>query len=54
MSKLIKRLPDSELEIMMIIWEANEPVTSAYISEKLKDKKEMEDYICFDVSCTTH
>lgn len=39
MNKKIKRLPDSELEIMMIIWEANEPVTSAYISEKLKDKK---------------
>ncbi len=40
MNKTIKRLPDSELEIMMIIWEANEPVTSAYVSEKLKDKKE--------------
>ncbi len=40
MNKIIKRLPDSELEIMMIIWEANEPVTSSYISEKLKDKKE--------------
>lgn len=39
MKKIIKRLPDSELEIMMIIWEANQPVTSAYISEKLKDKK---------------
>ena len=40
MNKIIKRLPDSELEIMMIIWEANEPVTSAYVSEKLRDKKE--------------
>jgi BlaI family transcriptional regulator, penicillinase repressor len=40
MSKTIKRLPDSELEIMMIIWGANEPVTSAYVSENLKDKKE--------------
>jgi predicted transcriptional regulator len=40
MSKIIKRLPDSELEIMMIIWEANEPITSAYASEKLKDKRE--------------
>ena len=40
MNKSIKRLPDSELEIMLIMWEANEPVTSAYISEKLKDKKE--------------
>lgn len=40
MSKRIKRLPDSELEIMMIVWGAKEPVTSAYISEQLKDKKE--------------
>ena len=40
MNKSLKRLPDSELEIMLIIWEANEPITSAYISEKLKDKKE--------------
>jgi predicted transcriptional regulator len=40
MKKILKRLPDSELEIMIIIWEANEPVTSAYVSEKLKDKKE--------------
>jgi BlaI family penicillinase repressor len=40
MNRIIKRLPDSELEIMMIIWEAKGPVTSAYVSEKLKDKKE--------------
>ncbi len=39
MNKMIKRLPDSELEIMMIIWEAKEPVTSAFVSEKLKYKK---------------
>jgi len=36
----MKRLPDSELEIMMIMWEANEPVTSAYVCEKLKNKKD--------------
>lgn len=35
----IKRLPDSELEIMMIIWEANKPVSSAYIMEKLDGEK---------------
>lgn len=40
MNTVIKRLPDSELEIMMIIWDANEPVTSAYICDKLKNKKE--------------
>jgi predicted transcriptional regulator len=31
----IKKLPDSELEIMMIIWDADEKVTSDYIMEKL-------------------
>ena len=40
MSRTTKRLPDSELEIMIIIWEAKEPVTSAYVSEKLKDRKD--------------
>lgn len=40
MKKVIKRLPDSELEIMKIIWDANQPVTSAYISEKLKGKRD--------------
>ncbi len=38
--KNIKRLPDSELEIMMIIWEAKEPVPSAYLMEKLEGEKE--------------
>jgi transcriptional repressor, CopY family len=35
----IKRLPDSELEIMMIIWAAGQPVTSAYIMDKLAGEK---------------
>ncbi len=35
----IKRLPDSELEIMMIIWEADQPVSSAYIIDKLEGEK---------------
>jgi Predicted transcriptional regulator len=39
MDKNMKRLPDSELEIMMIIWEANEPVSSAYLMEKLQGGK---------------
>lgn len=37
--KNLKRLPDSELEIMMIIWEAREPVSSAYLMEKLQGEK---------------
>jgi predicted transcriptional regulator len=40
MKKQIRRLPDAELEIMKIIWDADVPVTSAYISEKLKGKKD--------------
>lgn len=35
----IKRLPDSELEIMMIIWEAGQAVSSAYVMEKLLGEK---------------
>ena len=36
----IKRLPDSELDIMMIIWESGTSVTSAYVMEKLpKERK---------------
>ncbi|MDD2497477.1 MAG: BlaI/MecI/CopY family transcriptional regulator [Desulfitobacteriaceae bacterium] len=35
----IKRLPDSELEIMMIIWEAGHSVPSAYIMDKLSGNK---------------
>lgn len=34
-----KRLPDSELELMMIIWEAGQPVTSAYIMDKLYGRR---------------
>lgn len=39
MKNNIKRLPDSELEIMMLIWEAKEPVSSAYLMEKLQGEK---------------
>jgi len=34
-----KRLPDSELELMMIIWEAGQPVTSSYIMDKLYGRR---------------
>lgn len=39
MNNKISKLPDSELSIMLIIWEANQPVTSSYILDKLKGKK---------------
>lgn len=34
-----KKLPDTELEIMMLIWHAKGPVTSAYLMEQLKGRK---------------
>lgn len=39
MKEIIKRLPDAELKIMMIIWEAESRVTSSYIMEKLKGEE---------------
>lgn len=33
------KLPEAELEIMMIIWESGKDVTSDYIMEKLNGKK---------------
>lgn len=38
--KEMKRLPDSELELMMIIWKAGESVTSAYVMQKLAGEKD--------------
>ncbi len=37
----MKRLPDSELEIMMIIWELNKPVTRAEIEAKMDKKRKL-------------
>lgn len=39
MDKRIVHLPNSELELMMILWEAGEPVSRAYIDEKLKGRQ---------------
>ncbi|AEV68623.1 BlaI/MecI/CopY family transcriptional regulator [Acetivibrio clariflavus] len=36
-----KRLPDSELDIMLVIWEAKEPVSRAYIEQQIKKKKKI-------------
>jgi len=41
MNKKIKRLPDSELDIMLVIWEAGKPVSRAYIDERLREKKNL-------------
>lgn len=32
---MVKKLPDSELEIMMLIWDADEPVSTLYLMEHL-------------------
>lgn len=40
MRNLLKRLPDSELEIMMVLWDTGHPMTSAEISDKLKNGKD--------------
>lgn len=34
-----KRLGDAELEIMLVIWEAKEPVTSGYVLEHLHGRR---------------
>lgn len=40
MEKGIKRLGDAELEIMLAIWGAGEPVNSSYVHEKLRGSRD--------------
>ena len=40
MEKKIKRLGDAELEIMLAVWEAEGPVTSSYVHEKLRGSRD--------------
>lgn len=37
----MKRLPDSELEIMMIIWDLNKPATRTEIEERLDSERKL-------------
>lgn len=37
----LKRLPDSELDIMLIIWDAGKPVNRNYIEGKINEKKNL-------------
>lgn len=37
----LKRLPDSELDIMLIIWDAGKPVNRSYIEGKINKKKNL-------------
>lgn len=38
---LMKKLPDAELELMMIIWESEKPVTRVEIEEKLSEDRDV-------------
>lgn len=37
----MKKLPDAELELMMIIWESEKPVTRVEIEEKLSEDRDV-------------
>ena len=37
----MKKLPDAELELMLIIWEAGKPVTRVEIEEKMDEDREV-------------
>ena len=37
----MKRLPDSELEIMMIIWDMDKPVTRSEIEARLNHERKL-------------
>ena len=39
--KKIKKLPDSELDIMLVIWEAGVPVSRAYIEKHVQKKRKL-------------
>ena len=37
----MKKLGDAELEIMLAVWEAGEPVPSSYVQEKLRGRRDI-------------
>ena len=37
----MKKIPDAELELMMIIWEAEKPITRIEIEEKLSEDRDV-------------
>lgn len=39
MEEVLKKLPDSELEAMLVIWGSRPPVAGALISEELSERK---------------
>ncbi len=39
MNDKIKKLGDAELEIMLILWDAEKPVTSSYVLEHIRGKR---------------
>ena len=41
----MKRLPEAELELMMIIWEAEEPISRIEIEERMDGEKEVAQFL---------
>lgn len=39
MTDRVKRLSDAELEIMLVLWDANTPVSSTYVRDRLRGKR---------------
>lgn len=39
MERRLKRLPDAELEIMLVIWKNGQSLNSSYILDQLRDKR---------------
>lgn len=39
MNQEIKRLPDAELEIMIVIWKSGKTVSSSYILDQIRNKR---------------
>ena len=39
MVKQMARLPDAELDVMLILWDATEPLKTSYILERINQKK---------------
>ncbi|MEK3792099.1 BlaI/MecI/CopY family transcriptional regulator [Paenibacillus sp. FSL R7-0204] len=39
MLEILKKLPDAEFDIMKVVWENNEPITTSIIMQQLERKK---------------
>lgn len=39
MERKLKRLPDAELEVMLVVWKSGQSLSSSYILDQLRDKR---------------